>query len=904
MLQPQVLAFAFLVGCDRLQVETFHAYCNNLVIRAGRGFKVLDDKQLWVFLRRNIRELKLKYYVRAANTAQFLDHLLEFIRRCHDELAGPEDYANYVRRVERGELPVPRVAKSKDAEQLSEQEVLGRCREIAFVFETVERMLRERNFGTFGHQILRAHELLAADPHLLAFEQERARFILIDEFQDANFAQIKILQRLAGQSQNIFGVGDPDQAIYRFRGASSAAFELFQQHFPESKLVVLNKNRRSTTPILRCAHAVIAENPQFGLRSDESQYHRAPLVSARDEDENRSHRPPVQAVLVTSTFMEATDLVSTLLDVRRRSRSNWKDIAILYRSHIHRDELAAELARNGIPFTIEGLDVLDAPEVRDLLSCVAVTSSANEAAAWLRVAALRQFHLHCDELRSVLKAWPRDSAANMAEVLLRAKGGAELLREVELARAEVSSSKIYASMLSLMRRFQIPRTPAVDAVLQFSNAWQDFATTESGSPAEFLEFLEYFREARGTVALASSDSDDSVRLMTAHSAKGLEFDHVFILRAVSNSFPAAYREPLIEVPKELRNSTLASDDDKEIHKQEERRLFYVAMTRARDTLTIYGQFGRGAKERTPAGYLRELMKHRELKGWLQETNCREFQTDIFGAAEPPALSRIGEWIAQPPASDLAAIVSASALQSYKICPLRFKLERDWRIPAEPSAALQYGASIHRVLNAYFESVREGRIFSEVTLLDLFRSDLAQAGIADHYQHDLYEQQGIAQLKDLFANFVKSDVLHTEERFSIKIGPTTLVGRIDRMDRAADGGVTVTDYKTGKPKSQEDADESLQLSIYALAACEKWGYTVERLVLHNLDGNTTISTHRTESQLTRARMEIESIVEKIAEGNFHPKTGMYCVSCAYRVLCPKTEKRLPQALVQLAAGPAN
>src|SRR5215471_2597636 len=146
-----------------LQVCTFHAYCNDLLIAADRKFGVLDDKQLWIFLRRHLRELKLNYFVRAANVSKFLDDLLDFIRRCHDELVRPEDYRNYLRRIENGELPLPRVTKSKEADELSEEEILGRCREIAFVFETVERMLNERNLGTFNHMIVRADDLLAGN---------------------------------------------------------------------------------------------------------------------------------------------------------------------------------------------------------------------------------------------------------------------------------------------------------------------------------------------------------------------------------------------------------------------------------------------------------------------------------------------------------------------------------------------------------------------------------------------------------------------------------------------------------------------------------------------------------------------------------------------------------------------
>ena len=224
--------------------------------------------------------------------------------------------------------------------------------------------------------------------------------------------------------------------------------------------------------------------------------------------------------------------------------------------------------------------------------------------------------------------------------------------------------------------------------------------------------------------------------------------------------------------------------------------------------------------------------------------------------------------------------------------------------------------MHRVLLTYYDSVRWNRTLPEQELIELFRTDLAGAGFTDQYQHELYEQKGTAELREFIAasGEVKPEVFHTEERFSVKIGPTTLVGRIDRIDRASDDDasdsaaldaqirdsagtaaatVTITDYKTGRPRSQEDADESLQLSLYALAAREKWGYHAERLVFHNLEGNTTVSTERTGAQLDEARLHVEDIAAKIAAGKFDPKPGFHCSWCAYRVLCPKTEKRVPQ-----------
>ncbi|MGZ4816853.1 MAG: ATP-dependent helicase [Terriglobales bacterium] len=945
-LRERVAAKVGPLWANTIQASTFHAYCHNLLTGARQSFTPVTKEDLYVLLRRELKNLGLKYYIRAAKPGQFLTALLALFERCDDELVTPERYREYVEELKVGKHPLPRVLTSKNCDDLQREEVIERCEEIAHVFQRANEMLAERNLGTFGHQISRAVRLLAENPKILAEERQRARFILIDEFQDSNVAQIKLAKLLASDEQNVFAVGDPDQAIYRFRGATAGAFDHFEKQFANTQHVTLDQNRRSLGPILRCAFRVISQNPVSG------QLERKPLVSARENNptlpkegrmghpeknaENNPTQPkegcmghPLELVYTPGQFSNETEaaeiadaiekLHSPHLPKEGRygapclghetregwKRCEWRDIAILYRQHGHRELLARELSRRGIPVLVRGVNVLDTPEVRDAMAVMRAISNVGDNAAIFRASALPQFGIDPGELRAALNAAGRE--AKLVCVLQKVKGGSALLDALAKARRLTSDAgNTAAAALAVgIKQFELPRNEAVQALVKFISDWAAKPITSHPSTEAFLEYLEYFTEIGGKICLPEpEDAVNAVQFMTAHAAKGLEFPHVFVIRGTTGSFPSNYKEDLFEFPDALRDSlTTTSGDAKELHNQEERRLFYVAMTRARDTLAIYAKRSRSRKtpvaplynEATPPGFIRDMVSNQCVP-----VDCvprlAEFRPEIQAAAEEvQAFSPVAEWMLLEPARDMEKIsLSATRIETYDQCPLRFKIETDWNIPGESAPALHFGNAVHTALKAYNDAVQAGRPLKIEDFLKVFTTQMEISPFDDAHQKQLYLEQGLRQLEDFYyLRNIESvpHVLATEKVFSLIVGGVKVVGRIDFAARTPKGGVAIVDYKTGRAKDEEEAERSLQFSIYALAVQQEWNELPERIAFYNLETNAPAETSRTADQLTDTRAKIQEVAQAIQAGKFRPRTGFHCNWCGYRELCPVQEEPL-------------
>jgi ATP-dependent DNA helicase UvrD/PcrA len=880
---------------EGLHACTFHSLCYGILKRLGQKFCLLEEKDLWILLKRRLHELGLQYYIKAAHPHEFLNALLNFFSRCQDEMVDAARFSRYVEELGAGRHTPPRVTRSKRCADVTPAEHLERCQEIARVFARVEAMLRERNLGTYGDMITGAVRLLDANPCVLHSEQQRARFLLIDEFQDANVAQIQVAHLLAGTERNVFAVGDPDQAIFRFRGASSAAFQEFQRRFPGTKAVVLDENQRSTSNILACAFSVIDGNAAVDCQlPDGSEYERHALRSAREQRAAAEGKPltsaKVEVVLHGGKEEEAADIAAEIEELCSSGQGG--DIAIIYRMHSHREEMARALAERGIRFVVKGLDVFETAVIRDLLACLAAVASLSDSEALFRVAALPMFGVDGDAMRSALAAASRE--ASFASLLPKIPGGGRVLAAVEKARGYAASVNWEAAPVCafVVRAFGFSESDdPVRIFREFVDNWHKKPITESGSLEEFIEYVDLFQKAGGTLELPVPAAEGAVQLMTAHSAKGLEFETVFVLRANSGSFPGKYHEAVFEFPQALRELPLA-DDSKQIHAEEERRLFYVALTRARDSLRVYARPGKG-KDATPAGLLRGMMNSSLTQGCWRQHTARPFTATIEAGAAPT--SGVATWLLMKPRPEIAQRgLSATSIDAYDTCPMKYKLMQYWHIPGPASASMVYGKIVHDLLREIHQAILDACPRSEGEVLQSFRDMMAAAVFDDDYQRTLFEQQGTRQLGDYLASLARQpapSVLHAERAFQMKVDGVTVRGRMDRVDRLGDGRVRVIDFKTGSVFDQDKADKSLQLSIYAIAARETLNAEPAELVIHNLEDNSEVRTTRDGEQLLETRAKIAEVAEGIAAERFEPKPGFQCGWCEFRNLCPATEQKL-------------
>jgi len=441
----------------------------------------------------------------------------------------------------------------------------------------------------------------------------------------------------------------------------------------------------------------------------------------------------------------------------------------------------------------------------------------------------------------------------------------------------------------------------LDRFARFVREWEPKSATRQ--LAEFVEYLDYFEQAGGQINLDEETAADAVQLMTAHAAKGLEFDHVLVMRLVQGGFPVNQRPRVLEFPEELMKEERPRGD---FHIQEERRLFYVALTRARERLTLTTVVHRRSK---PSIFLDDIL----MEAKIQQRDVQKITPKIpLPEREPPTepvlaepslfdparertrvYSQIARWAERyhPPAPEPLQL-SASAIETYQSCPQKYLFRQVWGIRGGPGAATSFGSVMHTTIKQFIAELRRKRRMPLEDLEAIFQREWTSAGFEDSYQEQEYKKDGVEQLRAFHAACLQAppEVLAQEKYFELPMeNNVVVIGRIDQVNRLGPHEEEIVDYKTGKPKLEPQADKSLQLSLYALAAREVLDLNPVRLVFYNLQTNAPAITTREEKQLNQARETVQEVADEIRAGQFPARPGFLCKSCEFQPLCPAHEQ---------------
>jgi DNA helicase-2/ATP-dependent DNA helicase PcrA len=900
-------------------IATFNAFCDRLVrehaVELGltSRLRVESDAEILVFLRERLFELGLERYRPLGEPDAHLEALLALFDRARNEDVAPERYLEFAERLAAaaGESAVARDRAASE-------------REKARAYQRFERMLWEAGRVDFGSQVRLALRLLRERPHVRRLVQDRWRWVLVDEFQDTNHAQFELVKLLAGERRNLTVVGDDDQSIYRFRGAKIENLLQFLDVYPDAKHVLLRRNHRSGQRILDDAYRLIRANDPWRLEA-QRQWDKRLLAERRDPATGE----PLAGRVEHHTFATGRDesewVAGEIAGALEAGVARAADFAVLARAHSQLDAFSLALRARGIRFRRVGLHGLyRRPEVLLCLNALRAVADPDGGAA------------HPVLGDPLFGADPVDLARFGQRARRTNRGFLRVARDAVLGR-DPALAEVAARTVDAVERFttlhralseSAIRRPTSEVLYQFvtesgllASLTADESSAESLERVQnlnklfgivsrvgpllrhdrvpaFIEHLDLLMDLGDDPATAEVETDDdAVSLLTTHAAKGLEYPVVFVVNLVEQRFPPYPRGETMEFPPELRPAPVAAlgpSDAKDDHYREERRLFYVAMTRARDRL---------------------VLTHAVDYGGRRATRLSRFVTEALGLPAAPkgargatALEAIARHapVAEPAPASVAPLpagrsltLSHAQVDDYLTCPLKYQFAHLMHVPLAGDPRFMYGNAIHHAIKVWHQHRIKGLPVHADDVVAAFESAWSAEGFLTREHEDLMLEQG----RDALRRFVERDAardaapLAVETEFRFKVGDDVVTGRWDRIDGRAEG-IVLVDYKSTELEDPDRADERAkdsledgQLGLYALAYSESRQVAPARVELHYVGTGVTGSAEVAPAHLERARERVSQAAAGIREASFPARPDpRRCTYCAYRIFCQHSATR--------------
>lgn len=889
-------------GYTEMWILTFHSFCDRVLrqeaVQVGLdpAYRLLSQAETVQFLTKNLFKLDLEYFRPLGNPTKFVEGLINHFSRLKDEDVSPNEYLLWAKSLK---------SKVKSQKDVGENKIeIKKYLELARAYQQYEELKAKEGVMDFGDLISNTLRLFRNRKNILSQYRQRFKQILVDEFQDTNYSQNQLAMLLAGKKANLTVCADDDQSIYRFRGAAVSNVIQFRKNYPKGKIVVLTKNYRSTQEILDRSYQLIQENNPDRLEVKEGIEKK--LIAIR-----KIEGEPIELIWADRVENESERVAKKIKELVAGEKYEWKDFAILIRANSQAEAFARAFSRLGVPYQFLGPGQLfRREEVKDLIAYLKLLYNFDDNVALFRVLSMDQFGISARDLAGIgnfarrfnLSLFESCEQVEKIFVLPETKEKIKVFvkmveRHLKLIAKETAGQILYyfledSGLLKKLTSYKtIEEETRVQNIAKFFDRLKSYESDhEDASVTAVVDWINLSLNL-GESPLASNfdwGQEDRVNILTVHSSKGLEFKVVFLVNLVAGRFPSREWAETIPLPEEIIKEVLPEGD---YHLEEERRLFYVGMTRAKDRLFL-----------TAAKYYNEGKRERKISAFVYEAlGKKEVEKELGRGKEEEMVQQLSILDWQKPADQLVAVIkrspitylSFSQIETFQTCPLQYRYRYLQQIPVPPSAALSFGDSVHKTLRDFYDQIKRGEKVSKESLLGFLEKNWSSVG----YTSKAYEQRMRKRGEKILGDFYQSGfrpevkVKTLEQVFKIKLAPSlTVGGKIDRIDEVG-GGIEVYDYKTGQVWDQKRVDQSLQMTLYAMAVTNPQSSIFlqvdpqeVQLSFYFLDSGEKKTTQRDEKSLEKARKEILEKKELIEKSDFSPKAGPWCDFCDYKLIC--------------------
>ncbi|MBC8311162.1 MAG: ATP-dependent helicase [Candidatus Marinimicrobia bacterium] len=921
---------------ENIHASTFHSFAQSVIDEFKSQLKLLyrpnlmNDSEINFLIREHFNELD---YIHSElfrrNPIDAIKTLKTIFDQFREELFTDEKLEILFKQCEK--------MVSRDGADEKETEHFLQLMDAIQIYPLYQQWKKDENRIDYGDMISNLWRLILSSEKVKSTLQQRYTHIIVDEFQDNNHALSQVINVIAQPQNNITVVGDDDQCIYSFRGANIqnvSGFKSRHDSNPEYAEIPLMENYRSIKPILKLANEIIQFNPD--------RVEKGALHSQRES----TFIPK----LYEGTKDQQIAQIKVEIDAYIQDGVNLNKIAILSRTHKNCKLVSEFLSKNRIKNQYYAERLFDNKLIKDVICGFQILGKTSYWGQSIYRLIKNRFgvelafefteRLKYNKSRSLSELVENYSFNNeefklwMNEIISISK----ILTENDILKITeriIKWSDIYKDNIHIEDHQSEINIQILNQLLVHIKNYE-----QSYPKSDFNQFVRYINISWEVNDISvdptwNTDTLNGVQIMTVHQSKGKEFSHVIIPFLVSAGFPLNYQnKALIQfLPANWRNWEVGDRSMKDLHIEEERRIFYVAITRAENSLVLM------TTEKRQSPFIKNISSEfLEREKIMTESTLVEKLDTLISTFENKLLDAITfekwedahhlvhsiqcikdvkngvnpQWGENPYKSEIEdslfthedvvhipteLVLSATKISTYDRCPLQYRFKEIDKIPLlVKKPYFQLGSVIHKVLEIFHEK----KMSTKIELLSLLDQYWTTEGFEYKQEEQQYKKDAVSMIENYF-NFFQENPVHpqfVEEAFSFKLKNCTINGKCDRIDVTEKGHVEIYDYKTSKKQlSPKELKKDIQLTVYALfllhdgievEAGKKQKMIAEKLALLSLRHEEIETSVKFElDELVEKKDEIEVIADKIRAKEFDAKKGHHCEYCEFKdLVCPE------------------